>query len=571
MAIDKNIKDQVFRAQISQLFVQFKGLPLVGVIAGSMLTFLMWDVVEHTKALIWFSLNLIYYGVCIPAVVFIEKHYNSGRVHSTASLVICAAGGVIWGSTAYFLDSPGAVFHEMALLTFAVGVASIGAIIYVSYRPAFYAQVIPELVPFIIKFAIAEQPQYLEVSACVAFYLIILLWFNRFLYDAFIEALYLRFQLAEQKELAENAKQAQTQFFAAASHDLRQPLHAYGLLATSLRKHAPSPQGQQILDTMSSSMDAMRGLLDTVLDISRLDAGAMVPQVTRFDIQPLMEQLFLEQESAAAERGNRLVLRTVSAEVTTDRAFLERILRNLIANSIQYTKNGTVLLASRRRIGSVRIEVRDSGRGIAKDYHDKIFRPYERIAGSDSDNPTGMGLGLAIVQRLVKLLDVKLGFRSQASMGSIFYIDFPLAGGNEPLVVDQENDNFMDLGGKKVMVIDDNKTVLFALQYLLQGWGATVVSFDSGAKAVEYLESAEYTSPDLMLVDYQLPGENGLEILGRVHQICQRKIPAVMMTGDTAVSKIIAFSRYDVNVLYKPVAPETLKREIVNVLGDSSF
>ncbi|MDH5693693.1 MAG: hybrid sensor histidine kinase/response regulator, partial [Gammaproteobacteria bacterium] len=471
----------------------------------------------------------------------------------------------IWGGTAFFLNSPGSTFHEISLLAYIVGAASIGSITYVSYRPTFYAQVFPILLPFVIKFAIGSEPQYPLVAICTAFYLLVLLWFNRHLYSAFVEALYLRFELKEQKEVAEKAKQSQTQFFAAASHDLRQPLHAYGLLASSLRRLVNNEEGLQILDTMSSSMTGMRNLLNSLLDISRLDAGAMVPEPTRFDIQPMLDQLYLEHENSARERGIILALRSRSVSVLTDRSFLERIIRNLLTNSIHYTDRGTVLLAARFRKDGVRIEVRDSGQGIPEQYHDTIFNEYERAAESSNDYRTGMGLGLAIVQRLSTLLGLKMGFKSRLGHGSVFYVDIPSVDGKVEKTGTDLPGLPPDLRGTCIAIIDDNEMVLFALSYLLQGWGATIFKYSSGTEALDDMQST-LEKVDLLLVDYRLSGENGVEVTKRIQAKVGRDVPALIMTGDTAVSKIHDFSRLKLKVLFKPVEPQTLQKEISKAL-----
>ncbi len=560
---------QVLRQQIAQVFVQFDTLPLVGVIGGTLLLLLMWHNVDQSRALIWYAGVWILYMGFIPLTSYIEKRLPESRKYADASrrraMTLCVMDGAIWGVTAFMLHAPESVFHQMALLTFVIGAASVGSITYISYRPTFYAQLFPILIPFVLKFAFSTESQYPLVAVCIAFYMAILIWFNRFLYAAFAEALYLRFKLNEQKEVAEKARASQTQFFAAASHDLRQPLHAYGLLASSLRRLVPDREGQQILDTMSSSMGAMRDLLNTLLDISKLDAGAMQPKLERFDIKLLLEKLFLEYESEAAERGISLAFRSMSLSVVSDKMLLERILRNLLSNSIHYTEHGTVILAARFLKGGVRVEVRDSGPGIAEEFHEVIFKEYERIGGTDGDKGVGMGLGLAIVQRLSGLLGMPLGFRSKLGEGSVFYVDLPAAQGGENPVQSKGAEEFVNLSGKKVVVVDDNDTVKFALRFLLQGWGGEVVEFSSGSELFESLPEMA-GKPDLFIVDYRLPGETGVEVIERLGRHYGHLPPALLITGDTSVEKVHNFSSLTFPVLYKPVAPDDLRREIAHLL-----
>ena len=374
---------------------------------------------------------------------------------------------------------------------------------------------------------------------------------------------------------AEIANRAKTQFFAAASHDLRQPLHAMGLFAEALRQRAADPEVTALVGSINESVDALEGLFSELLDITRIDAGGVDVNPVHFEFGELLRKLRLHFEPTAFEKGLALRLRGGARVIHADPLLVERILRNLVANAIRYTEDGTVLVACRPRGDRVRVQVWDSGVGIAPDQQARIFEEFYQVQGGvalAAHERKGLGLGLATVQRLARLMDAPLMLRSVPGRGSVFELDLPAgrlartlgpaAGPRRALT--------LTLGGRLIVVVEDEPAVRAGLQALLTGWGAGLVVFDSVAAVAAWAASTDpdSTRPDLFIVDYRLEeGRDGLEALALLRARFGRAVPAIMVTGSTLSGFEKEAQANDFHLLVKPVLPNKLRAMIAFKLG----
>lgn len=367
-------------------------------------------------------------------------------------------------------------------------------------------------------------------------------------------------ELALRNEEAERANAAKTRFLAAASHDLRQPLQAISLLVEVLRERLVGRDVSGLVEKVQASVHALESLFVSLLDISRLDAGAIKPHVQKFSVASvlrLVEANFLPQ---ALAKGLRLDIVHSSAVVLSDPALLERILSNLVSNAVRYTASGRVLVGCRRHRGRLHLLVVDTGPGIAKTFQAEIFEEFFQLANPERDRSKGLGLGLSIVKRTAAILQHPIILRSQPGRGSTFGIDVPLVQESSPALIaprfsapDAER-----FAGAFVLVIDDDKETRFAIEALCGQWGCHVVGADSAEAALETLE-AHLRNPDLLICDYRLRGgRNGNAAIELIRRRLEDDLPAIVVTGDLSVQAGEFAQQRRVALLYKPINAERL-------------
>ena len=388
--------------------------------------------------------------------------------------------------------------------------------------------------------------------------------------------------LREKKEEAETATRAKSQFLAAASHDLRQPTHALGMFVARLGQLPHDAQTKHLVASLDASVRAMQDLLDGLLDVSRLDAGAVQVNLHAVPLAPIFEQVRLAMLDAASEKGLRLRVRPTSAWVRSDPVLLQRILQNLVANAVRYTQQGSVLLACRTPgdgvvsgCGSVsdkgpraRIEVWDSGIGIAPEHQTQVFREFYQVGNSERDRTRGLGLGLNIVKRTAHLLGHPFALRSSLGQGSRFTLEVPLAqaGLATPVAAAPEAAPGASLAGLAVLVIEDDALAAEGLAGLLQSWGCTVTV--AGGQQQALAQMAQTGVPGVIVSDYRLRnGENGIATVNALCGAAGRGIAACLMSGDTDPTLISQAKAAGLTLLHKPVRPAKLRSLLHSLAG----
>ncbi len=373
--------------------------------------------------------------------------------------------------------------------------------------------------------------------------------------------------LQRQKEIAERANLAKSTFLAAASHDLRQPVHALGLFVGALRSLAVAEDAASLIDQIESSVNAMDGLFGALLDVSRLDAGVVAVDRRALVIQSILARACGDCAPQAEAKGVRLDCVGSSALVDSDPVLLERIVRNLVSNAVRYTERGRVLVGCRRARGALVVQVWDTGVGIAAGERERIFQEYYQIGNPERDRAKGLGLGLAIVRRLAVLLGAELTLRSEQGKGSCFAIAVPLATGPASPLDPVEHPLARAAAGRLVVVVDDEAPIREGMAKLLASWGYDVVAEGSGDEAIARL-AALPTRPDLFVCDYRLRGaENGLDLIERLRGEYNAAIAAILLTGDTAPDLLSAARARDLIVLHKPAPLGKLRAAIANAIA----
>lgn len=370
-------------------------------------------------------------------------------------------------------------------------------------------------------------------------------------------------RVRQRTHAAEAASLAKSRFLAAASHDLRQPMHALNLYLGALQRQDLPAGARALMQNVRQCTQAMDGLFESLLDISKLDAGAVSPHVEPFAIGPLLQRIAIEFEPQAHEKGLRLRVRACRAWVRGDPALVERIVRNLVSNAVRYTRQGRILIGCRRAANRLAVQVHDTGVGIPPEQQALVFEEFYQVANPERDRTKGLGLGLSIVQRLAKLLDAPLTLRSRPGAGSMFALSLPIAEAPAAAGHGAFPSGASDaLHGKLVVVVDDEAVVLDATRALLEQWGCEVVTAESGVLAIERL-AAVSRAPDVLLCDYRLRApENGLLVMESLREEFNRQIPAAIVTGDVLPETGELHASGDVAVLHKPVADALLRQTL---------
>jgi PAS domain S-box-containing protein len=375
------------------------------------------------------------------------------------------------------------------------------------------------------------------------------------------------------KDAAERARLAQSKFLAAVSHDLRQPVQALTLFTSALAGKITGTPAAALLEDMRGSVEALDMLLDALLDVSSLDAGIVVPHETTFSLATLMERLVAEfaPQTSQKEIGLRMV--PSSAVVRTDPTLLYRILQNFLSNALRYTSQGRILLGCRRRGRKLRIDVVDSGIGIPENLQQEIFKEFFQIANPERDRTQGLGLGLAIVQRLSRLLRCPVTVRSHEGRGATFGVEVTLVGFNKAtniVPLRRSAPEQFATGKGLVFVIDDEPSVLKGLRLVIEDWGYTVLTARTELEAISILNGRNQ-APDIIIADYRLRGIcNGAQVVTHIRQTFGEQVPCILITGDTAPERIREANEHGFTLLHKPVEPAELRAAIVKDLGQAT-
>ena len=366
-------------------------------------------------------------------------------------------------------------------------------------------------------------------------------------------------ELERAKAQAEEANRSKTRFLAAASHDILQPLNAARLFATSLVERDRRQGDANLADNVDASLEAVEDIITALLEISRLDAGAMKAELASFRLEELTRQL--EREFAPVAARSRVRLKFVHSSVTvrSDRRLARRLLQNLVSNAIKYSPQGSVLVGSRRARGRVRIEVRDTGLGIPSSKQKAIFREFLRL-DSGSRAARGLGLGLSIVERISRVLQSTVRVRSVVGRGSTFSFEMPTTAAipAQPAPAAPVPGPIGLLAGMTILVIDNEPSILEGMRALLAGWGCEVLIAGGSQAAADLLKETR-ARPHVFIVDYHLDNENGIEVITKLRWRHGRSAPAIMLTADRSPEARDAATARNIHVLHKPLKPAALR------------
>lgn len=390
---------------------------------------------------------------------------------------------------------------------------------------------------------------------------------NDHLRHEIIERERVQWELRDARDAAEQANRSKDRYLAAASHDLLQPLNAARLLLATLRERSLEAAEAQLVERSHSALESTEDLLTDLLDIARLDQSSVKPEWGDYALADIVDPLVDEFRAVADVAGLQLRSRPGNWAVRTDYRLLSRILRNLLSNAIRYTDQGRVLIGCRLWGSRLSIQVWDTGRGIPADKFDEIFQEFNQLQGARAGQRKGVGLGLAIVERITNLLDTRITLRSIEGRGSMFAVDVPLARMAPatpqvaPGLIEQLS---TPLQGRRLLVIDNEPIILDSMRDLLGQWGALVYLALDAASSLEVLGD---DMPDVILVDYHLDeGRTGDEAVSLLREHFQRPIPAIMITADRSEHCQQTLRELGIPVLNKPVKAGKLRAMLGQML-----
>ena len=482
-------------------------------------------------------------------------------------------GGLSWGLGSLWLMVPGHLDQQLLVVLLLCGLGAGAAVSQAIFLPAFYAYLLPELLPLTLWCMVQGDAEHWFLALATLLWVAGMMMYGRRFHESVVESLRLRYEnldladsLRLQRDLAKEANIAKSRFLAAASHDLRQPVHALGMFIGALREREMDDEARRLLGHVDESVSAMNGLFGSLLDISRLDAGIIQAHARAFPVYPLLERICLDYAGEATRKGLRLTLRPSSANVYTDPLLLERIVRNIVSNAVRHTDRGRIVVACRRG-ERLSIEVWDTGRGIPREHRQKVFQEFYQLGNPERDRAKGLGLGLAIVQRLTTLLECPLVFRSEPGKGSVFKVAVPMADAAdvasavEPPVFPGAPRSGL------ILVVDDEIGIQEAMRSLLESWGHEVIAAGSFQELMERL-ARRAIDPDLIICDYRLRGEeNGIRAIQRLRNEYGEDLPGVLISGDTAPDRLKEAQESGLLLLHKPVPNGRLRAAIGNLMS----
>ena len=547
----------------------FRSLPRVAgtILAPIAMVWIMWQRIDPAIVLAWgvaiFLISVV--TQLIPAFYFrqprsIEEAPRWGRYFTLALF----ANGLAWGVASMLFFVSGSTALQVFLFIAIIGLCA-GSISLLSYwLNSYYAFIAPPLLLSAVRLYMEGGTEYQTLAGLVIMTLVILLLLGHSSQKYALAALRLGFenldlirQLQIEKIKAEDANLAKSKFLAAASHDLRQPLHALTLFVATLDEKIRTPDVRGVVDNIKQSVTALEGLFNALLDISRLDAGIVQPKIIASNIQPLLQLLNDEYAPQAHSQGLEWQMRCDNIAAQTDPVLLETILRNLISNAIRYTPHGSIQLRAAQKDDYISIEIQDTGIGISTENQQEIFDEYVQLQNPERDRTKGLGLGLAIVKRLVNLLQHDLQMHSKPGLGTHFRLRLPLATSvPSPVLTDADLQLKIGGAGMRILVIDDEAVVRRAVESLLTEWGYAVLVAESVEDALHKLEIA----PDAIIVDYRLRQNlTGIEAVRAIHARWGQQIPALIITGDTGAEQLREVNQSGYSLLHKPVQPGRLR------------
>ncbi|MDX8391794.1 MAG: hybrid sensor histidine kinase/response regulator [Mariprofundaceae bacterium] len=573
-------ENKLIRESVRTLFFRHR-LSLPGILLMTATLLFAYREADQFWLAIWalaVGLNSIVQWYCIHCYFRNPSRFDA---YGWARLLTLSSGslGLILGiSPCFFLDLSSGTSVVLAAL-FLVAPIYGSAVFAAPYFPVHVAWSLGSTMPLVWYFINSGTTDYLVLGLGILLAgtpsALMLGWM---LAGEFTRSLRARFEnvrligeLRHEKLQVEKISRDKSRFLIAVSHDLRQPLHALDLFLSSLKSQLEQQDQQRLLDLARHSSRVLGEMLGELMDIARFDAGKTSPNRQIVSLAPLLRECSDEMRPLAVEKGLKLRFHMPHKGcVNTDPALLKRILRNLLANAIQHTQKGGILLGTRIRDGLVHIEVYDTGTGIAKEQLSHIFDAFYQIDNPERDREKGLGLGLAIVQGIADALDHQVNVRSQIGRGSCFSVLVPLC----PAAKQQQQEALpeavviADVSGLFVLVIDDDNAILQGMRELLLGWGCEVLLAESEDALMAELAAHDYPQPDILICDYRLRDERtGLDVAASVRRHFNAEIPTLIISGDVHPEVEDTVRKAGWCWQEKPMADDALRRVMAELTG----
>jgi signal transduction histidine kinase/FixJ family two-component response regulator len=570
---------KIYREQIRLIYNQGPVLVAGATLCAFFVTTFLWRELPHSTLIFWlaaisFSTLFRLWGII---AYFKANHATQERIMwGPLFWVGTLTAGVIWGAWPLIFYPFYSTEYLLLISTIFAGMVAVSAASGSIYLPSFLSFSVPLILPLAVTH-VASGNDSLVMTGLL---LIVFLAVNFFLAARgnaqFRQLLRSKFQnaelmqrLGEEKRIAERAVIAKSRFLAAASHDLRQPLHAMGLFLSALRQREQDKKKLEIIDDMEKSSEALNGLFNSLLDVSRLDAEIIDFNPSHITAAEMFNGLRIQFVQQADEKHIQLLVDPEDHVFYSDSILLERVLRNLLSNAVQYTNTGFVSISCQDDVdGSKLITLEDSGIGIPSENSEDVFSEYYQLNNLNRDRSKGLGLGLAIVRRLCELMGIPLEMQSEEGRGTAFKLIVP---GGDPAQIKPRFrfDNTMQATDRRVLVIDDEPQVLQGMRHMLEGWGCKVMLAESARDALKVISITDFT-PELIISDFRLgDNQDGVDAVAAIHESLESNVPAIIVSGDTSPERLKQVKKTGLLFLHKPVAADELHQHM-DALFDST-
>jgi signal transduction histidine kinase len=555
-------QEKILAGVLASAYRQVPQSVLGSIVGGSALVASFWQTQNQGILLAWFLAMLVEcLGRLRAARLFARSTDAVEQVQRWAWrwVAVSAVAGALWGAAGVLFFAPNAPSQQLVLVAVILGVAFGSLTLYATHRPALVAFLPLALLPLIARMAAEQDPAYYTASIVMVAVFGFTMFFGRSFGATMSESVKNNYEnevlvaqlLAEKRvaddarRAAENATRSKTQFFAAASHDLRQPLQAIGIYVSLLKKRVHGP-AEPLVRNLSSAVEALSKLVEELLEISRLDSGSIQPRIQQVLLDDLFDALEQEFTPQAAGKALELRVRRCGFAIDSDPMLLMRVLRNLVSNALRYTQRGGVLLAARVRGGLISIEVWDTGPGIREQELDRVFEEFYR-GESGKQEGSGFGLGLSIVKRICSVLEHPLIVTTRPGYGTVFRVETTLS--SAPARGRLANREIAEgtiraLNGLTIVVLEDNEEILNSLTRLLRSWGADTLSANSfNASLVKKLGLRNRI--DLVIADQNLGNSHitGVDASFRIREIVGCPVPVIMLTAVHGLEVVSEFQR----------------------------
>jgi signal transduction histidine kinase/ActR/RegA family two-component response regulator len=565
------------------------GHQVTGVIPAALVTVLLWwmlsDQVNFVALSVWAALMV---SVLPVSYLHARANLRHGITPERAPAVVrrlvlerifYSTG---WGGLGFMTLGSVTTNYSLLVLAAIAGMTSTSMSAFAPVLLLFAVTVIPTVSLITLKAGMLGDPSFYALGITFILYMLGLLGqaFHssrqvRAAIDLRFENVELLNQLNTKTQMAEAAQHeaelantAKSMFLAAASHDLRQPIHAQGLFLEVLSRTALDSRQRELLNSTIAARESSSEMLNTLLDFSRVEAGVIEPQIQAFYVQPILDKIEREFSVQAESKGLSYRSRESPLAVDSDPNLIELILRNIVSNAIKYTHHGGVLVNFRRKGDMGVFEVWDTGIGIEVNQQESIFREFHQLGNPERDRTKGLGLGLAIVQGLAKSLGIRLSLRSTVGRGSVFRLALPLAGDEEPRVENVSTQREAVLPNVRVLVLDDDPVICAGMVQLLSAWGCVCEAAQSIDMAIAWVPNFQ---PTVVISDYRLREQRtGIEAVYALRKIVGGPLPALLITGDTGPERLREAMASGIPVLHKPVSSSQLFNALISILPEAA-
>ncbi|MDV5862552.1 hybrid sensor histidine kinase/response regulator [Pseudomonas mendocina] len=588
--LPSNLQQDIRSEQVRLVFRSMKSSLFLGSALALILTMVFHNEENHIPVLSWLAAVFVSRVLSVGyAHIALRRGINAQNTsrHIQSMCLIKVLEGLAWGSLVWIVMGHASLAEQLLAMASLAGVSGNAVSLLAPVFPWYLSMQLAQLAAMSSRLLTLEDSAFAILTAGCALFVTgqsaqaLLAQRNsretlmlRFENLDLIERLKVESENAEQaRRKAEEANLAKSKFLAAASHDLRQPVHAQELFLEVLARSDLSDFQHKTLNNARAASQASAQMLNTLLDFSRIEAGVIEPQPCAFQLQPLFNKLENELGSQVDSKYIFYRCRETRLAVYSDPNLLELMLRNLITNAIRYTHQGGLLIGCRKRGDKVVIEVFDTGIGIEPSQQREIFREFHQLGNPERDRLKGLGLGLAITQGLAQSLDHQLTLSSRPGRGSVFRISLPLATSSA------KNDTFTSsrriqlqiglLRGLRILIIEDDAMARQAITQLLVDWGCNCKAVEHTNEALELVQKWQ---PQLLISDYRLrENQTGAVAIARIREIMGTVIPALIITGDTAPERLREALKSGLKLLHKPVPPPELYQALAKIVSANNI